>query len=132
MIATRIASVIAFFLVLIGPVAAAQKYCADPATGDRVEAGSLIDRGTKAQRCCQRAPVSGRSSSAFFIDNRSSRSCGIPTAVGPRDCVPGISRRPKSQPIAIVIGGAADLGYKSGTSKNSEIHKARANSLACA
>ena len=68
MIATRIGSVIAFFLVLIGPVAAAQKYCADPATGDRVEAGSLIERGTKAQRCCQRAPVSGRSSSAFFID----------------------------------------------------------------
>jgi hypothetical protein len=68
MIFTRIGSVIALFLVLVEPVAAAQKYCTDPATGDRVEAGSLIERGKKTQRCCQRAPVSGRSSNAFFID----------------------------------------------------------------
>jgi len=65
---TRIGSVIELFLVLVGPVAAAQRYCADPATGDRVEAGALIESGKKAQRCCQRAPVSGRASDAFFID----------------------------------------------------------------
>ena len=65
---TRIGSVIELFLVLVGPVAAAQRYCADPATGDRVEAGALIESGKKAQRCCQRAPVSGRVSDAFFID----------------------------------------------------------------
>ena len=65
---TRIGSVIELFLVLVGPVAAAQRYCADPATGDRVEAGARIESGKKAQRCCQRAPVSGRASDAFFID----------------------------------------------------------------
>jgi hypothetical protein len=68
MISTRIGSVIALFLALVGPAAAAQKYCTDPATGDRVEAGTLIEIGKKAQRCCQRAPVSGRSSDAFFIE----------------------------------------------------------------
>jgi hypothetical protein len=65
---TRVGSVIELFLVLVGPVAAAERYCADPATGDRIEAGTVVEKGKKVLRCCQRAPVSGRSSDAFFID----------------------------------------------------------------
>ena len=40
----RIGSVVELFLVLVGPVAAAQRYCTDPTTGDRVEAGALIEK----------------------------------------------------------------------------------------
>ena len=65
---TRVGSVIELFLVLVGPVAAAERYCADPATGDRIAAGAVVEKGKKVLRCCQRAPVSGRSSDAFFID----------------------------------------------------------------